>query len=463
MDMGFLAAMLVEDGGIKKAIEFGVTNEFFSGGYGKVFEFIVRHYRDYSKTPDVDTVERLTGLKIEPTKEPLDYWMKEVQNRYVYEQISGGFNGIVSALETKDGFKALELLDGLLHRAYRGSVSSSSRVENLIDLGEEVIAAYEEAKLGLTGIPTPWPSLDAVTMGWQPDDLVIFASRSGIGKSWTMLLLAYHAMLSKKKVLLVCTEMARKAVARRFFSVMTKMSYGHVRHGKLTFSQEPLFKQRVRDMMNGEFREYVKVVGEGFDFTIEALDAILIEEQPDLVLVDGAYLMKVKSLGSKDRFSQVSAIADEMKKLAKKHHKPFIASVQLNRKALGDGTKDGGKVEVGLQHLGLSDNLGWVADYVFFLIQELDDKNSKTIRLRSGKTRDSDSPGDIPLSWDFERMHFDELTSGVDYDRIKGVKKAAQKKERQDNAKKKSQSQHWTDKAYNYESDDDRDYENVPF
>jgi replicative DNA helicase len=799
IDSGFIASMLKETGGVKFAIDSGINKDFFSGNFSQVYDVIVKHYSSYGKAPDISTIEGLMGSKIEDTKEPLSYWLKEVQNRYIYEQITGGFNSVVQALEHKDGFKALEHLDGLLHRAYRGSGGSVGKVENLIELGDEVISLYDRAKQGLTGIKTPWDALDLITMGWQPEELVIFASRSGLGKchkngtpilmfdgsikkvedivvgdlvmgpdskprtvlslcrgrdemfdvipvkgerwgcnrshilslrngskeivdgygkgdicnisvdeylkkgvkfkqvmklwrtgidfeerqipfdpyvlgvwlgdgtranteitnpeseiieylrewcnsngfylnkikdkdvdkcgkysvvmeienspnpfrrylksdciienekripreylincrekrlqllaglidtdgylaggcyeiitkytglkddilflarslgfaayakekvstimdrdfsgvywriyihgdirdvpvkverkkankrkqiknvlnvgfkleskgegdyygfnldgdhlyllgdftvthnSWMLLIIAYHAMMEKKKVLLVCTEMSRKAVARRFFSVSTRMSYGHVRHGKLSFTQEPLFKRRIAEMMSGELKDYIKIVGDGFDFSVDALEAAVIEEDPDMVLIDGAYLLKVKGVKANDRFAQVSSLADELKKMAKKYKKPIIASVQLNRKAAGDSSKE--KIEVGLQHLGLSDNLGWVSDYVFLLTQDTDDKQSKVIRLKSAKTRDSDNPGDIPLRWDFESMCFDELKSGVDYDRIRNVKKAKEKKEKKDSDAK---GRHWTESTYDRD-DQDTDFEQVPF
>ncbi|MFK5283099.1 DnaB-like helicase C-terminal domain-containing protein, partial [Lacticaseibacillus paracasei] len=51
----------------------------------------------------------------------------------------------------------------------------------------------------ITGVPSGFPSLDKITHGWQPTDLVILAARPSVGKTAFALNLAKNAALNEMK------------------------------------------------------------------------------------------------------------------------------------------------------------------------------------------------------------------------------------------------------------------------
>src|SRR5690625_2950735 len=56
-------------------------------------------------------------------------------------------------------------------------------MQNLIVEAVESIAKSREQKEDVTGVPSGFPSLDAITAGWQKTDLIILAARPSVGKT----------------------------------------------------------------------------------------------------------------------------------------------------------------------------------------------------------------------------------------------------------------------------------------
>ncbi|WP_457825473.1 DnaB-like helicase C-terminal domain-containing protein, partial [Staphylococcus aureus] len=51
----------------------------------------------------------------------------------------------------------------------------------------------------ISGVPSGFASLDRITYGWQPTDLIILAARPSVGKTAFALNLARHAALHPTK------------------------------------------------------------------------------------------------------------------------------------------------------------------------------------------------------------------------------------------------------------------------
>lgn len=399
LDQGFVYALIQGEQSIAEAINSGVDSEFLRGPWAVACKFSLDYYREHGKAPSTETVTKMTGVSFDgASKEPMSFWVKEAQNRFVHEQVSGGLNKVADALDRKDGFGALEKLEDLVRKSYRIG-GEGRRIESIFSLKKQVIEEYHQAKKGLTGIPTPWPSMDRATLGWQPQEFSIFASRAGQGKTWLILQIAKAAHAAGQRVLLICPEMARQAIARRYISMMLKVNYSSLRHGRLSSFNEKEVLQKIEAL---EIDDRISIVGDSFDFSLGSVESAVMEFKPTILLIDALYLIRMK--GVSDRFESLALLANECKKMARRFKIPVIASVQLNRKAVG-GKSD----EVGLHTMALSDNLGWVADHVFIMLQDKDQKNDRIMEIKPAKTREEDSSRSILVNWKFDVHDFSEI------------------------------------------------------
>ena len=226
------------------------------------------------------------------------------------------------------------------------------------------------------------------------------AARTGVGKTWAMLLIAHSAWKSGYSVLFVTTEMSQRNVTTRLIAIEAAIPYGDFRSGKLSvFDEEKM--RKATDAMK-ESTGFV-LVGGDFDFKASSVGAYISEMKPDLAIVDGAYLLRGEGKG---RFDQAASVFDELKRVAKQTKTPIVVTTQLNRE--GAKAKKGA---VGTDSLALTDAAGWNSDVIYSLYQDDDMKEDSRLTLKPIKIRESWS-GDIECHWDFNKMDFSEVGEG---------------------------------------------------
>ena len=123
--------------------------------------------------------------------------------------------------DTTDVFDLLDKAESSLFE-----VSESNIRRNYMDMrslvGEAVreIQVAREHEEGLRGVPSGFTELDRVTSGWQKSDLIVLASRPGMGKTALALTMARNIAVDfKKPVALFCLDMyGFKLVNTLFYS-----------------------------------------------------------------------------------------------------------------------------------------------------------------------------------------------------------------------------------------------------
>ena len=104
-------------------------------------------------------------------------------------------------------------------------VKAVQRIEDMRHRNEE-----------LTGVPSGFPSLDKVTYGWQPSDLVILAARPAVGKTAFALNLVRNAALSPTKptpVAFFSLEMSSAQLVQRILSAESEIWLEKISRGKM--------------------------------------------------------------------------------------------------------------------------------------------------------------------------------------------------------------------------------------
>lgn len=368
-------------------------------GDGKTaWNCILEYWSKYNEFPSTDVVAASTGCDLTTvSNDSYRFFLDEVINRRLYHIVREGAVEVDKKLESRDPQAAAEIWVEI-HRKIQEASLTETRVESLLALGKDVLEQYDRVKAGERGIPTPWTKMDEQTMGWWPEDLIVIAGRLGAGKTWFLLLLAHAAWQSGSKVLIVGTEMNKVKLAMRFFSLHFKMTYDHVRKGRLSEFTEDTFRKGVTGMLRDQG---IYLVGGGkFDFSIDAVEAAVEEAQPDILFVDGAYLIKNRG---KDRHERVSNTFDDLKRMGASKKIAVCANTQLNRDA-----KKGQKKTIAAENVGITDVAGWNADVMYGVYgdDEMIDNNEKDIiamKVREARGRD------FRIRWDLDKMDFSEI------------------------------------------------------
>jgi len=378
-----------------------VTPEMLFGEGKKAYKFIKDYVNKYSKIPDSKTIKDETGVIFEDVaKEPSEYYIDQIKERHLFNRVGEGTKEIIKAIEGHDGKKAFELLESVAYEIRRDEIYTS-KVKSIISLGDTVVDIYDRVKGGLTtGIKSGFPMLDEYTQGWQNEDMVVVVARPGTGKTWLLTVLAEAAWKEGKKVFFVSPEISDVKLAQRFMSLHLKLPYGDLRKGSLGSFLEPKLYDGVNELMSSDEKRFMTLSSE-FGIDLNSIKAGIMDYKPDIVFLDGLYLIDAGPQ-FKDRFSRVSAVADEIKKLNRKYNCPIITSTQFNRNVKP------GKKKMSLEDLGLSDVIGWNADWCFGMYQDKDMKLDGRMIIVPLKTRESETIEDVELNWDFQTMDFSQ-------------------------------------------------------
>jgi len=403
LDTIFVASVL--KGGhplVRLAIEKGVDEDCLTGDGLTAWKFVLDYVKQYHESPDVVAVEGKTGVKLDdPPPAPPEFYIDEVLNRRLHNALGDQLLAITQHYKARDPQAAYaEYEDGL--RVLRKLGVGVAKTISLPSLGPQFLEYYDKLKAGYRGILTPWPTVNESTLGFWPEDFVLYVARLGVGKTWALAIIANHVWTEqKKRVLFATTEMSQLSIVRRWIAIHFKYPYNDLRRGMLSAFAEQKMRDRLGDMAK---EEGLYIIGGDFDFRIESLEAAIEECEPDVVFMDGAYLLKVKGDGRTERAANSF---DELKRVAKRHHVPLVASTQFNREVKGNKLNSADPSKI-----ALSDAAGWNADLIYGLVRTDDMKRDRRMVQLPLKFREGEGE-EIETHWDFETMNFDELPKGA--------------------------------------------------
>jgi len=394
-----LVSAILRDGkdALRSVVEKGVRDEHLNGGAREAYVFIQEFLGKYQAFPTASDLEGSTGFSPIPIESPCAFYADEVLNRRLHGELSKTMQVVVGHLENRDPKSAyLEYEEGV--RKLRKDQHVVEKSVNLLSLAPDFLAYYDRLKAGITGILTPWRTLNEATLGFWPEDFILIVARLGVGKTWMLTLLAEHAWANqKKRVLFASTEMSREKILQRFYSLHLRLPYDDFRKARLGAFAEEKFRKTAQELAesDGFF-----IVGGEFDFRIETLEAAIDDCEPDIVILDGAYLMRSSGDG---RTEQAANSFDEIKRLAKRRRIPIIASTQFNRQMKGNNA-----ASASVDKIALSDAAGWNADVVLGMIQTEDMRRDGRMTFKFLKVREGVGE-DVECVWDFTTMSFVEL------------------------------------------------------
>ena len=404
LDLSLLQAVVRTDKGYYLSKRAGISIKMMEGPAINGWTFIEDHVLEHGASPSESFFTAKTGIRFDDVgEESLEVLIKEIKSRFLWNRLKSVQAELTEDLEGKKPRQGLETIETFVKEVYKEGLSTG-KTENLLALGGEILETYDAMKAGARGIPSPWDKMDEMTLGWWPGDFVVFVARMSVGKTFCLLMLARAAWLAGKRVLFVGTEMSRTKLAFRFFSIHLKLPYSEFKAGKLGFEQEERMRTSVKEMAK---EEGLYVVGDEFDAKIEEIEAAVEEVNPDLIIVDGIYLVRNEG---KNRHERVSNTADDLKRMARRKKKVVIASTQFNRTAATNS-----RSVIDPANVGISDVIGWNADVMWGMNQTDDMKEDQLMGFRPMKLREG-SGDDFFVNWKFDEMDFSQAELDTDGD-----------------------------------------------
>lgn len=333
----------------------------------------------------------------------------------------------ISSEIIKDAYEDTTDVFDLLDRAEQGlfSVSETNLRRNYDDMQSLVreaiseIQAAKDQEAHLRGIPSGFTEIDRVTSGWQKSDLIIIASRPGMGKTAFVLSMARNIAVDfKRSVAIFSLEMSSIQLVTRLISSETQLSADKLRKGNLENYEWEQLNAKINNLVDSKI-----FIDDTPALTIFELRAkcrrLKAQHDIEMIFIDYLQLMSGTSETKGNREQEISTISRSLKSMAKELNVPIIALSQLSRAV---ETRAGSKKPI-LSDLRESGAIEQDADLVLFIYRpeyykiDVDDEGNSTTGMAEisiAKHRNG-ALKDIPLRFISSYARFEDMESD-DYD-----------------------------------------------
>ena len=347
----------------------------------------------------------------------MEYYVKILQQKTIQRDlIEAGYGILRKAFdETYEVDRLIEESQTEVYNAVQGNMRSE-----YVDIGNALNRALDRLQFvqktkGLTGVPSGFPSLDAITRGWQDGNLIVIGARPGHGKSAIALNMAKSAAIDHNVPAAFFTlEMADIELADRLIGMESGLTSGK-RKGKDKMedyewellekalskaAKAPLYIDETPGLTITEFMSKIK--------------RMVQEKGIKIAFVDYLQLMHASASLAQYRALEIGEISRLLKETAKELHIPIIALAQLNRNLVSrQGSLNGRPV---LSDLKDSGSIEQDADMVLFIhrpaLLGLSEDGIDRAELIIAKNRAGEM-GIIPLRFNGDQVRFTEDTMSL--------------------------------------------------
>lgn len=393
-------------GSTRALTDAGITPEHFpTPVHRRLYEAILSHQARYGAVPAPETLaDRFPDYTWDKPPEPIAVYLDRLcanRERAILER------GLVEAVEAVDT-GALENAKNTLGTMLR-TLAVTRRTRGQVNLPPTAdkrttqYRAYGQNIEGLRGIPTGFPSIDRATLGLQPGQLIVLGGLPKGGKSTVLASIARHAHAhayahGAELVPLVYTiEMGEYEFAERIDAQIAGIDLHKLRAGQLNQAEWLRLERALAAF--AAMSDFHIVKGIAQQATITDIAAHVERHRPDLLCVDGVYLMRDELTGDVGTPQALTSLTQSFKALADTWQIPVVITSQLLRSKVDRKRgADGGS-------FGWSSSFEMDAD-VAIVLDETEVDQYK--RLKIVASRNSANLA-VYLRWDWSTATFEEI------------------------------------------------------
>ena len=392
-----LVSKVIRDREITPALQLGVTDAWFLDDENKrVWAFVRKHYSEYSEVPTAVTVkDHYPNYKVLDVQDSLDYLlntMVDFRRRLLTRQ---GLETAVEMLQDNNHDAALLAMEATVSKVNSQGVLGTHEVD-LTKNTEERYKDYQALQnQEFLGIPTGFTKIDEATAGLQGGQLITIIAPPKTGKSQIALKIAINVHQQGYVPMFQSFEMNNHEQQQRHDSMRSHISHGRLRRGKLLPAEE----ERYIDVLNVMEKEHsFHLVDAVNGITVSALSAKIEQCKPDIIFVDGVYLMLDEITGEMNTPQAITNITRALKRLAQKINKPVIITTQtlLWKMRAGKVTADS---------IGYSSSFFQDSDVILGLQPVEEDEDIRLLKIVASR---NSGPSEIALTWKWETGCFHE-------------------------------------------------------
>jgi replicative DNA helicase len=397
-----LISKIIRDRDIIPALQRGIHSSWYlDDDNRKVWDFVNKHYAEYNEVPTATTVkDHYPNYKLLDVQDSIEYLLDtfvEFRRRLLTRQ---GIESVIANLQENGHDAALLAMERTVTTVNEQGIAGTHEL-NLSKNTQERFEEYKALKnVEFLGIPTGFKKIDEATAGLQGGQLITVIAPPKTGKSQVALQMAINTHKLGYVPMFQSFEMNNHEQQQRHDAMRSHIDHGRLRRGALLPEEEARYIKMLADTDNKQAFHLIDAVN---GLTISALAAKIHQTKPDIVFVDGVYLMLDEVTGEMNTPQAITNVTRGLKKLAQRIDKPIIITTQTLLWKMR-----GGKVTA--DSIGYSSSFFQDSDVILGL--EPVDGDEK-VRMLSIVASRNCGPESAPLVWNWDTGCFHDEISGT--------------------------------------------------
>lgn len=352
-ERSLLGAVLINNAAFDKALEYVQPRDFFRRAHGSIFAAFLRLIDEQRRDVDIVTLKDELARVGELDECGGPAYIAALTDGVPRSSNVASYAQIVREQATLR--RVIKLANGLLNDAYDAEKPSQEIITEadrsiielqrggeagkLLDLRETHTALYADLEHRaqnagkLIGVETGFQSINDLTLGWQPAEMIVVAARPSLGKTALALHTAIAAAKTGKVVGIFSLEMQLRELEWRMLSSLSGVALERLRGGFLG----DVDYERLRPAME-EFAGLKIFIDDRSGQDVHSIRAgcrrLRSEHGLDLVIIDYVQLIPgTLDRRGANRHEELTDISKRVKGLAKELQAPVLLLSQLNRNA----------------------------------------------------------------------------------------------------------------------------------
>lgn len=431
-EKALLGSLMLDKEGIVKIIDFLRPGDFYKSAHSKIYQAMVDLFEKREPTDLLTLTQRLREkkeleeiggasflselLQTVPTPSHLLHYAKIVREKKVLRDLIQASEEI-SALSYEESKDIDLVLDEAEKKIF--GIAQQSLTQTFLPIKSELDEAFEridkihsKRPRVLRGITTGFPKLDDILAGFQKGDLILLASRPGLGKTALSLDIARAVAIKERvPVGIFSLEMGKEQLVDRVIAAEANVSLWRLRTGRLSEDEDFEKLQKALSTLS-QAQIFIDDAASSTVLQMRAMSRRLQAEKGlGLLIIDYLQLIQPRNL-NENVVQQVTEISRSLKSLAKELNVPVLAMSQLSR-----AVEHRPNQRPRLSDLRESGSLEQDSDVVMFVYRE-DRVNPETPRRNIADiivAKHRNGPlGKVELYFDQELVSFREIERGYE-------------------------------------------------
>jgi urease gamma subunit len=386
-----LVSKVIADRVIIPVIEQGISDDWIvDDDLRRVWKFVREHYANYREVPSIiavtDNFPNFRAIKVEDNLEYLIDKMVEFRRNRLTRN---GLETVVDRMTQNDHESALTEMSKTITLVNAQGVVGTTHID-VTKNSDKFWEDYETLQNHkLLGVPTGFEKIDEATAGLQGGQLITMIAPPKTGKSQIALRMAANVHEAGLVPMYQSFEMNNHEQEQRYLAMASHVSSNRLRRGQLTASEEDRARNFTEELKDKQPLHFVDAIN---GLTIDSLIAKAEQLNPDVLFVDGVYLMLDQVTGEANTPQALTNITRGLKRVAQKLDIPVVITTQTLLWKMR-----GGKVTA--DSIGYSSSFFQDSDVILGLEPIEEDENMRLLKIVQSRNC---PPSETSITWNWD-------------------------------------------------------------